>query len=62
MEKRKYDLEDRLVSFTYRMIDVVEALPNTRVENYIASQLIKLSCMRLAVLSGMTPRDSFKRV
>jgi four helix bundle protein len=41
--ERKYDLEDRLVDFTCRMIDVVEALPNTRSGNYIASQLIK-SC------------------
>ena len=41
--ERKYDLEDRLVDFTCRMIDVVEALPNTRSGNYIAGQLIK-SC------------------
>ncbi len=41
--ERKYDLEDRLVDFTCRMIDVVEALPNTRSGNYIAAQLIK-SC------------------
>jgi four helix bundle protein len=41
--ERKYDLEDRLVDFTCRMIDVEEALPNTRSGNYIASQLIK-SC------------------
>ena len=41
MGKRKYDLEDRLVDFTCRMIDVVEALPNTRAGNYIAGQLIK---------------------
>lgn len=43
MESKKYDLEDRLVSFTCRMIDVVEALPATRAGNYIAGQLIK-SC------------------
>jgi four helix bundle protein len=43
MHSRKYDLEDRLVDFTCRMIDVVEALPNTRAGNYIAGQLIK-SC------------------
>lgn len=43
MDKRKFDLEDRLVNYTCRMIDVVEALPNTRAGNYIASQLIK-SC------------------
>ena len=43
MQNRKYDLEDRLVDFTCRMIDVVEALPGTRSGNYIAGQLIK-SC------------------
>lgn len=43
MEKRIYDLEDRFVDFTCRMIDVVEALPNSRAGNYIAGQLIK-SC------------------
>ena len=39
----KYDLEDRLVDYTCRMIDVVEALPNTRAGNYIAGQLVR-SC------------------
>lgn len=39
--KKKFDLEDRLVDFTCRMIDVVEALPNTRAGNYIAGQLIR---------------------
>ena len=43
MENRKYDLEDRLVEYTCRMIDVVEALPNTRAGVYIAGQLIR-SC------------------
>ncbi|MGG9962973.1 four helix bundle protein [Ferruginibacter sp. SUN106] len=43
MDNKKYDLEDRFVEFTCRMIDVVEALPNTRSGNYIAGQLIK-SC------------------
>ena len=43
MQNRNYDLEDRLVDYTCRMIDVVEALPNTRAGNYIAGQLIK-SC------------------
>jgi four helix bundle protein len=42
-EPKKYDLEDRLVEFTCRMIDVVEALPNTRTGNYIAGQLVR-SC------------------
>jgi four helix bundle protein len=43
MENRKYDLEDRLVEYPCRMIDVVEALPNTRAGVYIAGQLIR-SC------------------
>ena len=42
-QKRKYDLKDRLVAYTCRMIDVVEALPNSRAGNYIAGQLIR-SC------------------
>ena len=37
------DLEDRLVDYTRRMIDVVEALSGTRAGNYIAGQLIR-SC------------------
>ncbi len=43
MEPKKYDLEDRLVDYTCKMIDVVETLPSTRAGNYIAGQLIK-SC------------------
>lgn len=41
MSTLKYDLEDRLVDYACRMIDVVEGLPNSRAGNYIASQLIK---------------------
>ena len=44
MKNQKYDLEDRLVDYSCRMIDVVEALPNSRAGNYIAGQLIK-SCI-----------------
>ena len=43
MGKRKFDLEDRFVNYTCRMIDVVEALPKTRTGNYVAGQLIR-SC------------------
>ena len=41
MQNRIYDLEQRLVDYTCRMIDVVEALPMTRACNYIAGQLIR---------------------
>ena len=43
MGKTKFDLEDRLVNFTCKMIDIVEALPKSRAGTYIAGQLIK-SC------------------
>ena len=43
MDNKKFDLEDRFVEFTCKMIDVVEALPSTRTGNYIAGQLIR-SC------------------
>lgn len=43
MQNRKFDLEDRFVDYTCRMIDVVEALPNSRAGLYIAGQLIR-SC------------------
>jgi four helix bundle protein len=48
---RKYDLEDRLVDFACRMIDVIEALPNSRTGNYLAGQLIK-SCHSPALNYG----------
>lgn len=41
MPEKKFDLEDRLVEFVGRIIDVVEALPKTRAGNYIAGQLIR---------------------
>ena len=43
MQNKTYDLEVRLVEWTCRMIDVVDALPTNRAGNYIAGQLIR-SC------------------
>lgn len=43
MMERAYNLEDRLVDYTCRMIEVVEALPKSRSGNYMAGQLIR-SC------------------
>lgn len=37
----KYDLEERLVSFAVRIIDVAESLPKTRAGNHLAGQLIR---------------------
>jgi four helix bundle protein len=41
MTQKIFDLEDRLVEFSCRIIEVVEVLPNTRAGNYIAGQLIR---------------------
>lgn len=41
MADNKFDLEDRLVEFSCRIIGLVEALPDTRAGNYIAAQLIR---------------------
>ncbi len=42
MLEKIFDLEDRLVEFSCRiLIEVAESLPNTRAGNYIAGQLIR---------------------
>lgn len=41
MKDRKYDLEDRLIDFSIRVSEIVEALPNTKYGNYIGNQLIR---------------------
>jgi len=40
-EDRTYDIEDRLIDFAVRIIQVAESLPKTRVANHIAGQLIR---------------------
>src|SRR6195952_4182392 len=40
----KYDLEDRLIDFAVMIADITEALPNTRIGNYIAGQLVRSGC------------------
>ena len=62
MAEKKYDLEDRLVEYSCRMIDVVEALPSTRAGNYIAGQLIKCSlspAFNYGEVQGAESRDDF---
>jgi four helix bundle protein len=41
MTKRKYDLEERLLAFSVRIIKIVEQLPNTKTGNHVAGQLLK---------------------
>jgi len=57
---RKYDLEERLVDYTCRMIDVAEALPLTRAGNYISGQLIR-SCHSPAFNYGVAQAAESQR-
>ena len=43
MEKneKQYNLEDRLIDFAISISDIVEILPNTKLGNQIANQLIR---------------------
>jgi four helix bundle protein len=41
MNKQKYDLEQRLLEYSARIINVVESLPSTKVGNHIADQLLR---------------------
>jgi four helix bundle protein len=39
--KRTYDLEERLLHFSVRIIRLVEDLPNTRAGNHVANHLLR---------------------
>ncbi len=41
MDKRNFDLEERLIDFVLRIDEVVELLPNTRLANHLAGQLVR---------------------
>lgn len=39
--ERKYDLEERLIDFVLKIDEIIEQLPNTRLANHIAGQLVR---------------------
>ena len=39
--KARFDLEERLLDFSVRIIRLVDALPNTRAANHVAGQLLR---------------------
>ena len=41
MKKQTYDLEERLLEYSVRIIKIVEQLPNTKAGNHVAGQLLK---------------------
>jgi four helix bundle protein len=43
MTKRIFDLEDRLIEFALAIDEIMELLPNTRLANHIANQLVRAS-------------------
>ena len=49
-KKRPYDLEERLIDFSVRILNVVEALPNARTGKHIAGQLLR---------SGTSPAPNY---
>ena len=40
-ERKKYDLEERLLDSSVRIIRLVERLPNTKAGNHVAGQLLR---------------------
>ena len=48
--KKPYDLEERLIDFAVDVINVVEALPNSKAGNHIANQLVR---------SGTSPAPNY---
>ena len=40
-QNREYDLEERLIKFVIRMMEISEKLSNTRAGNHIAGQLVR---------------------
>ena len=41
MNQTKYDLENRLLEYSVKIIRIVDQLPNSRVGNHIAGQLVR---------------------
>ncbi|RKD91232.1 four helix bundle protein [Mangrovibacterium diazotrophicum] len=42
-ESRTFDLEDRLIDFALKVDEIVEKLPNTKLANHLASQVVRSS-------------------
>jgi hypothetical protein len=41
MKKQTYDLEERLLKYSVRIIKIIEQLPNTKAGNHVAGQLLR---------------------
>jgi len=43
MKRTKYDLEDRLISFTISVNEIIEEFPSSKLGNHIGGQLVRCS-------------------
>ncbi len=41
MSEHRFDLEDRLLEFSVRILRIVEDLPNTKVGNHVGGQILR---------------------
>ena len=51
------DLEDRLIDFAVRVVNVVEALPDTKAGNHIARQLVRRARLPLRITAKLKARN-----
>lgn len=62
MSDRQYDLEDRIIEFSAKIVHLVDSLPNSRAGNYIGGQLIRCGIapsLMYGEAQGAESRDDF---
>lgn len=62
MSERVYDLEDRIIEFSAKIVHLVDTLPNSRAGNYIAGQLVRCGlapALLYGEAQGAESRDDF---
>jgi four helix bundle protein len=62
MSERKYDLEDRIIEFSAKIVHLVDSLPASRAGNYIGGQLIRCGIapsLMYGEAQGAESRDDF---
>ena len=59
-ESRTFDLEDPLIDFALKVDEIVEKLPNTKLANHLAGQVVR-SCTAPALNYGETQSAESQR-
>lgn len=59
-EGRRYDLGDRLIDFSVRVMDLVEMVPRTRSGNHVADQLLRCGTSPMANYAEAQSAESRK--